>query len=193
MRLTEKDGKLFLYDIHSEDIRFANLAGRKTNSRYSDSNNPKHEYVVWVNDPEILDAFKAMNVRIGELINPETNEVERCSVRFKAYPKMKINKFSGKEYQSPMVILQNDDDDSGRMLSKDEFKFVDTNKIESVSIQFHLYKYDDNKPDCIPTIDKLFCRLDPEAGFIDSRFLEEMYGYIDQDAAPDEGEALPFN
>ena len=111
MKLTERNAGLYLEDITRDDIRFANLAGRLTGSRYDDPNKPKHEYVVWIDDPKILDKFREMNVTISEKVDPETEE-SRFSVRFKAYPRMSRNPRTGKDElrdNYPKLILTLDD------------------------------------------------------------------------------------
>lgn len=189
MKLTERHSGLFLEEIKREDIRFANLGGRLTGSRYDDPNKPKHEYVVWIDDPVILDKFKEMNVTISEKVDEESGE-SRFSVRFKAYPKMGMNRLTGKEEQRPKVLLKTGD--NAVRLLKESFGLVDSAYVKEVYIRFHLYQYDDRKPDCIAAIDELWCVVDEKAGFVDDSYLEEKLGYYEEDSAPAEGEEVPF-
>lgn len=191
MKLTERNAGLYLEDITRDDIRFANLAGRLTGSRYDDPNKPKHEYVVWIDDPKILDKFREMNVTISEKVDPETEE-SRFSVRFKAYPRMSRNPRTGKEEQRPKVMLKTGD--TAVRLDKDSFGLVDSSYIQAVHIRFHLYQYDERKPDTIAAIDELWCVVDEHAGFVDDTYLDEKMGYYEEDHAPGEDEEdVPFN
>lgn len=193
MKLTERHSGLFLEEIKREDIRFANLGGRLTGSKYDDPNRPKHEYVVWIDDPVILDKFREMNVTISERVSVDEDtgkDTSRFSVRFKAYPKMAVNRLTGKEEQRPKVLLKTGD--NAVRLLKESFGLVDSAYVKEVYIRFHLYQYDDRKPDCIAAIDELWCVVDEKAGFVDDSYLEEKLGYYEEDSAPGEGEEVPF-
>lgn len=189
MKLTERQSGLFLEEIKKDDIRFANLGGRLTGSRYDDPNKPKHEYVVWIDDPVILDKFKDMNVTISERVDEESGE-SRYSVRFKAYPRVSVSRLTGKEEQRPKVLLKTGD--NAVRLAKESFGLVDSAFVKEVYIRFHLYQYDERKPDCIAAIDELWCVVDEKAGFVDDSYLEEKLGYYEEDSAPGEGEEVPF-
>jgi hypothetical protein len=189
MKLTERTRGLFLEDIKQTEIRFAHMSGKPTGSKYDDPNKPKYEYVVWIDDQDILNRLKEMNITISEKIDEETG-ASRFSVRFKAYPKTKVNRLSGKEEQYPMVMLKNGD--TNIRLNKDSFVLVDSSRMLSVDIQFHLYQYDDRKPDCIAAIDKLWCVVDETAGMYDDSYLEEKHGYLQEDMASGDEEELPF-
>lgn len=188
MKFTERKSGYFLEEIKRDDIRFANLGGRLTGSKYDDPNKPKHEYVVWIDDPAILERFKEMNVTISERIDEETDE-SRYSVRFKAYPKMTTNRMTGKSEQRPKVLLKSGD--NAVRLEADSFGLVDSAYVKDVYIRFHLYQYDDRKPDCIAAIDELWCIVDETAGFVDDSYLEEKLGFFEEDSAPDD-EEVPF-
>ena len=194
MKFTERRNGLYLEEIKRTDIRFANLGGRLTGSRYDDPNKPKHEYVVWIDDPKILDKFKERNVTISERImededNPG-NTYSRSSVRFKAYPKKSINRMNGKEEQRPKVFLKTGE--NAVRLEKESFGLVDSAYVKDIYIRFHLYQYDERKPDAIAAIDELWCIVDENAGFVDDTYLEEKLGYFEEDNAVPEGEEIPF-
>ena len=195
MKLTERQSGYFLEVIKRDDIRFANLGGRMTGSRYDDPNKPKHEYVVWIDDPVILDKFKEMNVTISERIFTDEDSGEersRYSVRFKAYPKTVTNRLNGKTEQRPKVFLKTGSGGTPVRLDKDSFGLVDSSVVSDVYIRFHLWQYDERKPDCIAAIDELWCVVDERAGFVDDSYLEEKLGYFEEDNAPGEDEEAPF-
>ena len=114
MRLVEKKYSMYLEDIDAKEIRFKNLSGKPTGSKYDDPNKPKHEIVVWIDDMDILNKFKEMGVTIGERVNSDTGE-SRYSVRFKAYPKMKWSALAKAEKPYPKVIIKDGDNMTGRL------------------------------------------------------------------------------
>ena len=178
MKFTERTNGLYLENIKKEDIRFANLGGRMTGSRYDDPNKPKHEYIVWLDSNDLIDVFLSKNVTVAEKINDDTGE-SQFSVRFKAYPKMRLNRKINKEEQYPKVMLKTGD--KVVRLEKSSFGLVDSAHIKNVDIKFHLYQYDERKPNCIAVIDELWCVVDETAGYIDDTYLEEKYCYADED------------
>jgi len=175
-----------LQNISAKDIRFKNLAGRMTGSQYDDPNRPKHELVVWIDDPEILKAFKKLHVPIGERVNSDTGE-SRFSVRFKAYPKMKWSPIAKSERPYPKVIIR--DGETMTRLKIENFSEFDRTIAKSYDITFYTYENTKQPGTFIPTITEAFLTVDEEAGQFDKSYLDEMYGYVDE---PDE-EAVPFD
>ena len=207
MKLTERGNALYLEDITASDLRFANLAGRLTGSIYEDPDKPKHVYVVWL-DEETAAAMRAMNLNVREMteydrimkgsnedlkMEVESNQKRkkealdtvRYSVQFKAYPKIRTNRRSGREEQYPKVILKTLE--NMVRLNAESFGLVDSAHIERVDICFHLWQYDKFKSNCVAVIDELWVTVDEGAGEIDEGYLDEKYGYIEEDnACPEE-------
>jgi len=220
MKFTERSSGLYLEDITQKNVRFANLAGRLTGSIYEDPNRPKHVYVLWIDDPVIVDILRGYNLNVKETTELDrimrgTNEdrireVEqdkrlqqelaqqiRYSLEFKAYPKTIINRKTGKSEQYPKVMLRT----TGVTvrLESGSFGLVDAAHVESVDIRFHAWQYDNRKPNCVAVVDELWCTVDEGAGEVDDSFLADKHGYsesieADQVAdAIDDAEEVPFD
>lgn len=191
MIFTERRNYLYLEEIEQRDIRFANLAGRppKNPSPYDDPNKPKHVYVVWLRDPDIVQKFRDLHVSVGETVDEYTGET-LYSVRFKAYPKMKFNRLTGKEEQYPRVILKSSM--STVRLPLEQFNQADSAYVSSVDIRFHTWQWNETKPDSIASIDEIWITLDETAGEYDSSYLAEKHGYEDNLVEGEEEEA-PFD
>ena len=210
MKFTERNNGLYLEGIKAKDIRFANLAGRPTGSEYDDPERPKHVYVLWLEE-DIVQAFLDMNVRVKEMtelervmngrneerkdevmgnkaLQKELAEIVRYAVQFKAYPKMRFNRRTGKEEQVPMAVLKTND--SMVRLTADKFGLIDSAHVENVDIRFHLYQYNDKKPDCVAAIDEIWVTVDESAGLVDDSYLAEKYGYSDDEDVTEE--EIPF-
>lgn len=202
MRLIEKQNYFGPYwvleGIKQTDIRFANLAGRYTGGTYEDPNKPKHEYLVWIDDPDILAWFQSQPIVVrtnSEESIAKTGET-RYSVTFKAYPKMKLNRRTMQEEQVPFVLMRTGDGD--QRLKASAFGLVDSAHVDTVDISFHLWQYDEKKPNCVLSIDELICNVDETAGEVDSSYLRDKYKYVEEveaDMAADETdseEEVPF-
>lgn len=194
----DKPWMLYLTDIRRDDIRFANLAGRPTESKYpNQSNTPEHVYVVWLDRQELVDEFLKRGVTVSEQYNEETGE-SRYSVRFKANPKLKYNRKTGRDEPSPKIFIKDGFDARAVRLDISNFGLVDSAKVESVDIRFHLYNYKPgNYNSC--WIDELCCIADPNSGYIDDTYLAEKNGYLEEDRAEDnvfidaDDEEVPFS
>ena len=144
MKLRESRNGFWLEDIRKEDIRFANLAGRMTGSVYDDPAKPQHVYILWIKEPELIEAFRTMGVDVKEVRNEETDEVRGYSVRFKAYPAKRQKRTGIGEEQYPVVFMKST---GGTVrLEEKSFGLVDSAIIVDGSIRFHLYEYDRKKP-----------------------------------------------
>lgn len=174
MKFVERSGGLYLEDITKDNIRFLNLAGRMTGSVYDDPDRPSHVLVFWITDEECLAALSELGVRIKQITNEETNEV-RYSAQFKAYPKMRINRVTGKEEQYPKVMMKTTANTV--RLAAGAFGLVDSSHISEMSIRFHLWQYDSRKPDVVAVLDEIWVLADEGAGEIDEGYLDEKYGY----------------
>lgn len=183
MKLTERSNGFYLEDITATDVRFANLAGRMTGSQYDDPNRPKHVYVLWIEDDDILNVIRQHNGNIVEKVSPDNPDHPRHSVQFKAYPKKRINRDTGKEEQMPKAMLRTTQNTV--RLESESFGLLDSAHIETVDIRFHFWKYAANKPDSVLVIDEIWLTVDEGAGESDESYLDEKYGY--------EEEELPFN
>lgn len=181
MKLVERASGLYLEEIVSTDLRFANLAGRMTGSMYDDPDKPKHEYVVWITDPEILDIFRNLNVNIGvKEIEHENVETEvKYSIKFKAYPKIRVNRVTAREEQYPKVVLKTLN--NMVRLNSESFGLVDSANIEKVDIKFHPWQYDRRSPNCVAVIDELWVQVNEGAGERDESYLDEKWGYVEED------------
>lgn len=185
------NGSHCIEEIKRDEIRFSNLAGRMTGSPYDDPAKPKHEIVVWIDDVDILQAFIDNHVKVSEKheVQEDGTEVVRYSVRFKAYPKVKLNPTNGRNEQRPMVMLKNTT--NAIRLKAESFGLVDSAVVKDMYIMFHLWQYDQRKPDCVACIDELWCFVDENAGFIDRSYLQEKFGYVEEDSVI-EDEDVPF-
>ena len=204
MKFNERRGNLYLEDIEAKDIRFANLAGRLTGSIYDDPNRPKREYTIWLEDEEMANKMRDYNFIVKEVneldrvmrghnedrkreveqdrkLQKELSEITRYSMKLKAYPKIRVNRKTGKEEQYPKVILETTG--SKVRLEAGTFGLGDSAHVETIDIKFHPWQYDDRKPDCVAVIDELWCTVDEGAGEIDDSFLDEKHGYSEDDVA----------
>ena len=204
MKLTERSNGLYLEDISANDVRFANLAGRLTGSIYEDPNRPKHVYVLWIDDPEIVDILRGYNLNVKEVneldrvmrgsnedrkreveqdkrLQKELAEITRYSLELKAYPKKRTNRKTGKEEQYPKVMLRT----TGSTVRLDDgsFGIVDSAHIQMVDIRLHAWQYDNRKESCVAVIDELWCTVDEGAGEVDDSFLDDKYGYSESEEA----------
>lgn len=182
MKFTRRGRYCYLENVTKENIRFANLAGRMTGSPYDDPNNPKHVYVLWVDDPDVVSALREENVVVKEVPDKDNPEISRFSVQLKAYPKMRVNRNTGKEEQYPKVMMSTTENTV--RLEVGSFGLVDGLHVESVDIAFHTWQYNQHKPDCIAVIDELWAKVDEGAGETDDRYLAEKYGYEEEEEVP---------
>lgn len=187
MKLVQRSSGLYLEGIQQKDIRFANLAGRMTGSPYDDPKNPKHVYVLWVDDPEIVQVLREQHVNVTEKPDVDDPKIIRHSVQLKAYPKMRVNRNTGKEEQSPKVMLRTTQNTV--RLEAASFGLVDSAHVESVDIRLHTWQYDQRKPDRVAVIDELWLTVDEGAGEADESYLDEKYGYSEPVPGEDE---VPF-
>ena len=185
MKLVEKKYSMYLEDIDAKEIRFKNLSGRPTGSKYDDPNKPKHEIVVWIDDMDILNKFKEMGVTIGERVNSDTGE-SRYSVRFKAYPKMKWSALAKAEKPYPKVVIK--DGDNMTRLGLMQFNEFDRTIAKAYDIAFYVYENQFKPGTYIPTITEAYLTVDESAGQFDKSYLDEKFGYADE---PEE-EPMPF-
>lgn len=174
MKFTERSNGLYLEDIRQKDIRFANLAGRLTGSIYEDPTRPSHVYVLWLDDEEIIDSLKEHGIRIREKENEETGEVS-YSMQLKAYPKIRVDRRTGKEETAPKVMLRTTG--STVRLDMGSFGLVDSAHVETVDIRFHTWQWDDRRPDVVAVIDELWLTVDEGAGEADDTYFEDKYDY----------------
>lgn len=182
MKLTEKANGLYLENISAKDIRYANLAGRMTNSPYDDPNKPKHVYVLWVEDDDILERLRENHVRISEKEDRDDPKIMRHSVTFKCYPKKRVNRFTGKEEQTPKIMMRTTSNTV--RLDEGAFGLIDAAHIDTVDIKFRFWKYDQRKPDCVAVIEELWATVDEGAGEVDESYLDEKYGYSEEPEVP---------
>ena len=199
MRLVEKSGYFGPYwaleGIKQSDIRFANLAGRYTGGKYDDPDKPKHIYTVWIDDPEILEWFRSqpITIRTNSKESIEKTGETRYCVEFHAYPKMRYDRRTRREEQTPFVLMRTSDGD--QRLKASAFGLVDSAHVDSVDISFHLWQYSDSKPDSVCSIDELVCNVDEQAGEMDGSYLRDKYNYTDyveEDEAVEGEEEVPF-
>lgn len=201
MRLIEKQNYFGPYwvleGIKQKDIRFANLAGRYTGGVHEDPNKPKHDYVVWIDDEEILEQFRSMSAIVSTNSKEDIQKtgIVRYCIAFRAYPKMRLNRRTMQEEQTPFVLMRTSDGD--QRLKASSFGLVDGAHVDTVDISFHLYQYDPPKPDCKCAIDELVCNVDETAGEVDGSFLREKYHFVDGvevdiDDDGDDEEEVPF-
>jgi hypothetical protein len=222
MKFTERSNGLYLENIKSSEIRFSNLAGRLTGSVYEDPNKPKHVLVLWIEDEKIVDVLRGYNLNVKEVNELERimrgsnedrkREVEqdkrlakelanttRYSLEFKAYPKVRTNRSTGKSEQYPKVMLRT----TGNTvrLEAGSFGVVDSAHVDNIDIRFHPWQYDDRKPDCVTVLDEVWVTVDESAGEVDDSYFNDKYGYSETDAeeayadavaASEDDEDVPF-
>ncbi len=194
MKYTERRSGLYFENISREEVRFANLAGRLTGSVYEDPSKPQHVYVLWIN-PEHVDILRGMNFNVKEvneydrimhsenedlknriLSDPEFEQeckgLVRYSMQLKAYPKMRVNRSTGKEEQYPKVMMRTIANTVP--LAMESFGLIDSAHISSVDIRFHGWQYGKG-PEQVAVIDELWLTVDESAGEIDEGYLSEKY------------------
>lgn len=182
MKVVETKNAFVLEGIEKKDIRFSNLAGRMTGSEYDNPDKPQHVFIVWLNDPNLAEYFKAeQGLKVKEIereVKDENGDVTGTalfySLRFKAYPKMRPNRITGREEQYPKVIMKTTNE--AARLQSGSFGLVDSANVKNIDIRYHLYTY---KKDTIAVIDELWCVVDETAGEVDDTYLAEKYGYED--------------
>ena len=189
MKFTERSRGMYLEGIQQIDIKFSNLAGRHTNSQYSDPNKPQHVFVVWIDDKEIVQQLKDIGFNIREDDDTYNDLGTRSYLQFKAYPKMKANRITGEEEQTPKVVMITSK--SSRRLSKEEFGLVDGAHVEKIDIAFHAWEYEKGKSP-VAALDELWCTVDESAGGQnDDNYFEEKYGHL-KDYEPENEAEIPF-
>lgn len=188
MKYTEGSRGMRLEGIQRTDIKYRNLAGRATNSKYSDPSNPQHVFVVWIDDEEIVEALKEVGFNVREDEDTFNDLGMRHYLQFKAYPKMRMNRVTGQDEQVPKVVMITGG--TNRQLMKSEFGFVDGAHVEKIDIAFHDYEYEKGKH--VAALDQLWCSVDETAGGQNDTYFEEKYGHL-RDLEPDEEEGeVPF-
>lgn len=184
------DGNNFcLEEITAKDLRFSNLAGRLTGSQYDDPNRPKHEYVVWLRDPDIIAAIAGMGLHVSEVSRQDGSV--GYSLKLHVYPATRENRMTGKTEAYPKCIIKTPSTGKTRRLDVDEFGTADATKFDEVSIAGHVF-YSEKCRMHLAAIDTFWLVADESAGELDrgyDPYLDEKYGYIDDDADPAEAEA----
>lgn len=200
MKFTERSNGLYLENVKSSDIRFSNLAGRLTGSIYEDPDKPKHVLVLWIEDEQVVDILRGYNLNVKEVNELERimrgnnedrkREVEqdkrlakelanttRYSLEFKAYPKVRTNRNTGKKEQYPKVMLRT----TGNTvrLEAGSFGVADSAHVDNIDIRFHPWQYDDRKPMCVAVLDEVWVTVDESAGEVDDSYFDDKYGYSD--------------
>jgi hypothetical protein len=171
MRLNNTYGMMRLMGITRDDIYYTNLEGSK-----KDANGmfvPHHDYGVWISDPDILNFFRENGVEIKSVQDSMNPEIVRYAVRFRAYPKIKIDEF-GNPVQVPKVMIkghQNDDGDGYFRRNEDRFSDADTKRVKQVVINFRWYH--PASGNTIPVINEIWVELDQFAsGPVEDDLLE---------------------
>lgn len=178
-----------------KDVKFSNLAGRHTGSRYDDPNkDPQRAITIWFDDEAIAKDLTENDFLVGRAEDNYHKDEhgdplgERFFIKFVAYPKMRINPRTGREEQVPKIVIRNSMG-SVRQLA-DGFGNVDTAYISTMDISFRGFKYDPKKP-CVAAINELYCDLDETAGGrndYEDDYLEQKWADL-----PDTDEAdVPF-
>lgn len=186
MKFTERRNSFTLEGIDGrKDIKFSNLAGRHTNSKYDDPNkDPQRAITIWFDDDDIADQLRSNDFLVGRAEDNYHKDEhgdplgERYFIKFVAYPKMRANPRTGKEEQIPKIVTKSSLA-SVRQLAEG-FGIVDTAYILSMDISFRGYKYDDRKP-CVAAINELWAELDETAGGrndFDDDYLEQKWADV---------------
>lgn len=183
MKVVETRNGIVVEGIEKKDIRFSNMAGRMTGSEYDNPDKPQHVFIVWVEDEDMVRYFADQNLKVKEIereVKDENGDVvgsKVCySVRFKAYPKMRPNKLTGREEPYPKVIMKTSQD--ATRVGIGSLGLIDSANISSIDIRYHLYTY---KKDTIAVIDEMWVLVDETAGEVDDTYLAEKYGYYDEE------------
>lgn len=187
MKFTERSRGLYLEGITQTDIKFSNLAGRHTKSQFSDPNRPQHVFVVWIDDEDIVKELKGLgfNVKMDE--DTYNDLGERYFLQFKAYPKMKVNRVTGKDETSPKVVMITSGENL--RLEKESFGLVDACHIQNIDINFHPWEWEKGKAP-VAVLDELWCTSDESAAGQNENYFEEKYGsFKDYEPGSDE---VPF-
>ena len=181
MKVVETRNGFVLEGIKKDDIRFSNLAGRMTGSEYDDPERPQHVFIVWIENEDLVRYFADQELNVKEVTrevkdeNGDTVGTKVCySLRFKAYPKMRPNRLTGREEPYPKVIMKTTNEAS--RINVGSFGLVDAANVDTIDIRYHLYVY---KKDTIGVIDEMWVTVDESAGEVDDTYLSEKYGIDD--------------
>ena len=185
MKFTERRYGFSLEGINGRtDIKFSNLAGAHTNSKFDDpSKDPQRAITIWFDDEEIADALQKNDFLVGRGVDTYHKDTsgqplgERYFIKFVAYVekildpatgqtvdfrlKVRVNPRTGKEEYSPKIMLNTDH--GPQLLKPSDFITVDKSFIDRMDIGFRQYKYDMHKP-CTAVINELWFSLDPTSG-----------------------------
>ena len=155
---------LFLEDITRDDIYFMNLGGERKSDQYD----PDNSMAVWVNESDgTQQIFEGFPARIGSceesVYDEDLGEYVKTGnirhyVKFKAYPGIRENKFTGRTYASPKATLETPKEKE--IIAPDKLIRLDKARIRSVDIKFRLYFSDRNKPYAIPVIEEIYVVAD---------------------------------
>lgn len=179
-----KNGTFTLEDIKgSKDIKFSNLAGAHTNSRYDDPNkDPQRAITIWFDEDDIAKGLKENNFLVGRAVDNYHKDKsgnplgERYFIKFVAYIDMmrddkgvshgkrlyrRFNRHTGKEEVSPKIVVKTDE--KTEILEPDEFYTVDVAHIDTMDIRFRGFEYDSHKP-FVAAINELWWKPDVSAG-----------------------------
>ena len=189
MKYTEGTYGMRLEGIREIDLKYRNLAGRyNPNNRYDQEDRPQHVLVVWIDDEDIVKALKEAGFNVKEDEDEYHELGKRHYLQFKAYPKMKMNRITGKDEQAPKVVTITSN--NKRVLSAAEFGYVDGAHIDRIDISFHDYEWEKGKH--VPSIDQVWCTIDETAGGQNDDYFEKKYGHLKDYEGDVEEEELPF-
>lgn len=182
MRFVERGTqRYYIEDIHKEDFKFSNIAAKRLPGSADET--PRHVYVLWINNPELLAFLKEQKCNVRDLTDINGNVKYYCE--FKAYVGMDQNKITGKEELRPKVVLKTADGDAKR-LKFEELNRADAYYITEVNIVFHIYHSTYRGDHYIPAIDEIWAVEDPNAAqhnVRDNHFADK-FGYKDDEEMP---------
>ena len=189
MKYTEGSYGCRLEGITQQDLKYRNLAGRHNeNNKFDDPNRPQHVLVVWIDDQEIVDAMKDAGFNVKEDEDTYNDLGMRNYIQFKAYPKMRMNRITGKDEQYPKVMMTTSK--SKRQLPKEEFGYFDGAHVEKIDISFHAYEWEKGK--FVASLDQVWCTVDESAGGQNDDYFEKKYGHLKNYEGDEEAEEMPF-
>jgi len=152
-------------------------------------NGPRSEYDIIMKSKSESQYIKQMQEELmqNKKLANELQQRFKYSVQFKAYPGTRnvrrVDRQTGVEYyeevEKPRVMMRTQSGPSISVAQK-SFNLIDSARIAEMNFKFHLYQWDERKPDCIPVIDELFIVTQERDVYEEDDYLErrmnEKYG-----------------
>ena len=128
-------------------------------------NGPRSEYDIIMKSKSESQYIKQMQEELmqNKKLADEYKQRRKFTVQFKAYLGTKnvrrTDRQTGEEYyeevEKPRVMMRTQSG-KARSVAQKNFNLIDSARIAEMNFKFHLYQWDERKPDCVPAIDDLY-------------------------------------